>query len=103
MMIGTLDRAAQLAADREAVGVGQAEVEQHEVGLGRLERPRPVADALDGEALAPQALGERLGDRVLVLDEQELHRSECLHDSHEVASGECRSPPLPAAGRVPSR
>ena len=37
------------------------------------ERLRAGRRALDLEALAAQALGERLGDRVLVLDEQDPH------------------------------
>ena len=64
---------AQPAADRVAVDVGQAQVEQDEVGRRRGERLRAGRGALDREALAAQALGERLGDRVLVLDEQDLH------------------------------
>ena len=36
-MIGTRERAAQLAADLVAVAVGEAEVEQHEIVLGRRE------------------------------------------------------------------
>ena len=42
-------------------------------GSRRRERLCAGRRALDLEALAPQALGERLGDRVLVLDEQDLH------------------------------
>ena len=77
MMIGTSERLAQLAADREAVDVRQAEVEQDEVGAGR-RRARACAgrDALDVEALrARRPFDERLGDRVLVLDDEQLHAS----------------------------
>jgi hypothetical protein len=65
----------ELAADGEAVHVGKAEVEQHEVGAGRLQRGATGRGALDVEPFASQPVGERLGDRVLVLDDQDLHVS----------------------------
>ena len=65
---------AQPPADLEAVDVRQAQVEQDEIGLARPSSAAwPVAAALDREALALEPLDERLGDRVLVLDDQELH------------------------------
>ena len=64
---------AQLAADGEPVDVGQAEVEQDEVGRRRVERLLPRRDARHLEALRAQALDERLGDRVLVLDDEQVH------------------------------
>ena len=64
-MIGTCDRAADAATDVQPVHVGQAEVEQDDVRLVRLERRGAGRRPLDLEPLAPQALRERLGDRVL--------------------------------------
>ena len=72
-MIGTSERAPELTADGEPVGVREPDVEQDDVGLARLERSGSGRDPLDGEPFAAQAFGERLRDRVLVLDEQELH------------------------------
>ena len=64
---------AQLPADVEPVGVREPQVEQDEVRLGRLERRRTGRGALDLEALAAEPLDERLGDCVLVLDDQDAH------------------------------
>ena len=73
-MIGTLGAGAQLAADRRSRRCpGSREVEQDDVGLRRLQRRRAGRDSLDGEAFTPQPLSERLGDRVLVFDEQHVH------------------------------
>jgi hypothetical protein len=63
----------QLAAHRQAVHVGQADVEQDEVGLASRQRRAPGGRALDVESFPPEPFGERLGDRVLVFDEQHLH------------------------------
>ena len=41
-------------------------------GARRVQRLRARRDAPHVEALAAQALGERLGDRVLVLDDQHV-------------------------------
>ena len=67
---------AQLTADRVAVHVRQAQIEQHDVDLGVAaggERLRAGRRALDGVALAHEAFGQRLGDRVLVFDNQHAH------------------------------
>jgi ABC-type multidrug transport system fused ATPase/permease subunit len=53
------------------VDVGQAEIEQHEVVLGRRERVGAGLDVGHLEALAPEPLDQRLGDGVLVLDQQD--------------------------------
>ena len=64
---------AQPPADLEAVDVRQAEVEQDEVGLGGVQGLLPGRCPLDLEAFSAQPLGERLGDRVFVFDDQDLH------------------------------
>jgi hypothetical protein len=79
---GQFALAAQDTADVAAVAVGQREVEQDEVRLGR---PRGVERLLCGarhgrlEALAAEEAGERLGDRGLVLHDQDAgrHAVEC--------------------------
>ena len=76
---------ADRAADVAAVAVGQVEVEQDQVGLealGQLERPRRRARDVRLEPLAGERLGERLGDRALVLDEQDAG---ALGDGHATA------------------
>ena len=73
-MIGTRERAAQLAAEVATVAVGKCEVEQDEVGrLAGEARPRlgHRARGDDVEALAEQGAPERVGDRRLVLHEQD--------------------------------
>ena len=92
----------QLTADGEAVDVRQPEVEQHEVGRLCGEGIRPGRDADDVEPLAPQALGERHGDRIVVLDEQDVHHRRI------VAAGSRDRPPwftesLPSLGLRLSR
>ena len=72
-MIGTSERVAQRTADRVAVAVGQPQVEEHAVGGSRFEGRGAGRSTFDLEALALQTLRQRLGDRVLVLDEQNLH------------------------------
>jgi signal transduction histidine kinase len=65
---------ADLSAQVAAVAVGQHDVEQDDVGLDPVER---LARALDGarhlrvEPVALEMLGERLGDGLLVLDDQD--------------------------------
>ena len=63
----------QLAADREAVDIGQPNVEQHEVGRRRVEGFLPGGDTGDLEALRREPLDERLRDRVFVLDDEQVH------------------------------
>ncbi len=65
---------ADRAADVAAVAVGQVEVEQDQVrleGLLQLERARGGRGDVRLEPLALERLGERSGDRLLVLDEQD--------------------------------
>ena len=83
MMIGTAEPAPQLAADVVAGAVGQHHVEQHEIGLDpprELEGPGGGSGHLRVEALASEGFGQRLGDRLLVLDHEDRpsagHRSE---------------------------
>ena len=74
MMIGTWLLLAKLSADVEARAVGQADVEQDEVGIsagGRLQRLGGGAGDRGVEPLALESLREGLGDRPLVLDEQD--------------------------------
>ena len=64
---------AKLAADGEAVDVGQPEIEQDQVGFVGVERFLPGRDAHDVVALAPEPLDERLRDRVFVFHDQHAH------------------------------
>ena len=64
---------AEPAADLEAVEVGQAQVEEHEIGL-RAHRGQPVLPGRrpgDVVALPAQGGDERLGDRCVVLHQQQ--------------------------------
>ena len=71
-MIGTSE-CARRSRHVQPVDIRQAEIEQDEVGLPGRESLRPCCRALDDEALAAQTVGERVSDRVLVLDEQDPH------------------------------
>ena len=64
---------AQLAADVTAVDVRQAEVEQDEVVASRRQGVGAGGDVDDLMPVGLQAGDERLGDRPVVLDEQQLH------------------------------
>jgi hypothetical protein len=68
-MIGTVERAADLVA----VDVGEAEVEQDQVDGGRGEGRLARRHALGGVALAGQPLDQRLGDGIVILDQQDIH------------------------------
>ena len=74
-MIGTSERRAQLAADVAPVAVGQHQVEQHEVRARRARRRASASASVARddrlEALARERARERLGDRRLVLDEED--------------------------------
>ena len=75
MMIGTWLLLADLAAHVDARDPGQHHVEQHEVGLDRVEEVeglRAVARHLDAEALASQPDGQGLDEGLLVLDDQDV-------------------------------
>ena len=84
MMIGTSDRARMLPTDVQPVHVGQAEVQEDDVRLVRLERSGAGRRPFDLEPFAPQALGERLGDRAFVLDDQHSHASILTHGPRRV-------------------
>jgi hypothetical protein len=62
-------------ADLQAVQVGQTEVEQNEVCLPSVEGSLSRRGAVDLESLPREALEQRLGNRVLVLDDQNSHES----------------------------
>lgn len=69
------DRALGLdpAADLQAVEARQHDVEHHQIGLpglGRVDGGRSVHGRLDEEALGPQAGGDGIDDRRVVLDDQ---------------------------------
>ena len=64
---------AQLATNGEAVHVREPEVEQDDVRLLGRERLRSGVRAHDGKAFSTQPLGQRLGDRRVVLDQQYPH------------------------------
>ena len=73
MTIGMSERA-RIAADVAAVAVGQvrsSSTRSGSIALGELERPGGGAPRRRLEALARERLRERLGDRGLVLDEQD--------------------------------
>ena len=73
MMIGTPERSRSSRQTSKPSMSGSPRSSRTRSGSCRLERRGSGRDALHVEALAAQALDERLGDRVLVLDEQELH------------------------------
>ena len=64
---------AQFAAHLVAVAIGKAQIEQHEIVLGRSDGIRRSRDPRDVEARPAQAGREGLGDRLLVLDKQYAH------------------------------
>ncbi len=63
----------QLARDGVPVDVGQAQVQQHQVRLGRGEGGGAGGDPLHLEALAAQAGHQRCGDAVVVLHHEKPH------------------------------
>src|SRR5581483_11570767 len=99
--------APKLAANGEAVEVGQRQVEQDEIGLARLERRPACPDALDREAFPPKSFGERLRDRILVLDDQDLHDPEARSVGARPDPGEAvpaiRDSPEPDGRARPAR
>ena len=56
-----------------SVDVRKPQVEQHEIGWFRSQRARASRDPFDAESFAAETRCERLRDRVLVLDEQDVH------------------------------
>jgi hypothetical protein len=73
---------AQPPADLETVDVRQAQVEQHEVGLRSVEGLAAGGRAVDLHPLPAEPLGERLGDCVLVLDDQNSHAAMLAPPAH---------------------
>src|SRR5206468_2653250 len=65
---------AQRTADHEAIDIRQPKIEQHDIQLRHLEHLRTHHGAHNVKALAAQALRKRNDDRVLVLDNQNLHQ-----------------------------
>ncbi len=74
---------AQRAADVIAVGPGaERDVEQDHVELlaaGALDRLGAVGDRLDGVALLGEGACQRVAQRGLVVDDEDVHRSGCVH------------------------
>ena len=73
-MIGTLDVGASPRQTSRPGAVGQPDVEQDEIGAKRPAALEPVGDGvhdLGVEAVALERLGERSGDRLLVLDQED--------------------------------
>jgi hypothetical protein len=68
-----------------AVDARQHDVEHDEIGRdpgAQLDAAQAVAGDLDGEALGAQARGERLGDRRLVLHDDDRRGWGALHEAH---------------------
>ena len=72
-MIGTSPRWRSWRQTSRPSMSGQAEIEEDEVVSGRRQGVGPGGDVGDLMAVCPQARHERLGDRPVVLDEQQLH------------------------------
>ena len=73
------------AADLVAVHPGQVAVEHDDVvvGDGRVrERVVAVEGDVDGHPLTPQAVGNRLGEALVVFDDEHAHRHSMPRDSH---------------------
>ena len=73
-MIGTSERLRNARHTSAPSPSGRPRSKQHELGHGRGERGRGGGDARDGEAVTREPGDERFGDRVVVLDEQHVHR-----------------------------
>jgi hypothetical protein len=72
---GELPARRPLLEQRDAVGVGHPDVEQHEVGPAALAQPPRVAGAFRQHhlvALVRQDLRQQLADADLVVDDQDL-------------------------------
>ena len=66
------DRAADVVAvDARQVAIEHEHVVAHDPGLGQ--RLLPVGGEVDGDPVAPQAAGDRVGQAQLVLGDQHTH------------------------------
>ena len=72
---GHVARITQLLAHHTPFEVGQTEVEQYQVDWWRLERCGAGGGQFDLEPLAPKTLEQRIGNRRVVLDQQQSHPS----------------------------
>nr|WP_240522131.1 hypothetical protein [Amycolatopsis vastitatis] len=106
----TFAGAAQPLAQVDAVAVGQAEVEQDHVrrgrGQGRGQGRGPGRGMVGGEAVAAEPFAQRLGDPLVVLDDQYPHLTSLSLPNHGrrgsgVQFGGDRAPPVQA--RVPAK
>ena len=102
-MIGTSERARSSRQTAKPSMSGSRRSSSTRSGSAAASASAPVADALDLEALAAQSLGERLGDRVFVLDEQDVARSHRRTDARSAASVVYRIFAKPAADAWPDR
>lgn len=96
---------AEEAADLVAVEVGQADIEQDDVGFGSGERRRSCFHPLDFKPLALEPLGKWVPDAVVVLDDEEAHGPTVAHLSPgvQLPTGRERhsAMPLPRFARLP--
>ena len=94
--IGTSELLRSVRQTSDAVTVRQVEVEQDEVGIdppGEVQRLRGRLGDDRLEAVSPQRLGERLEDRRLVLDEEDL-----AWEAGARPRGQCNAGDRPSAG-----
>lgn len=78
--------AALLLQQLEAIFVGQAEVEHHDVERGRLEhrpRRRRRGHVLDGKALGAKAGDDAAGDQLVVFTDQYVHGEPFMKDGED--------------------
>ena len=81
--------APHVADDREAVGVGQSEVEQHQVGSALVpgrQRLGPGRGLSNSVAMGGEVRGEGTARRLIVLDEQQLRSRSISHASASPSS-----------------
>ena len=85
---GQLAGAAQLAADLEPGQIGQANVQDHQVYPTVRDAGKPLTSQETmgrGKALGGQRVDEGIGDRLLVLDDQDVARL-CRHETLGLAA-----------------
>ncbi|GAA3206779.1 hypothetical protein GCM10020256_02000 [Streptomyces thermocoprophilus] len=70
---------ADAPADVDAVHVRQSQVEQDDIAVRASQPLGAGGDVIDRQPVVPEPLGERLGDRLVVLDEQRPYgHASCL-------------------------